>query len=90
MSFIKRHFIQTFVAPKYISFKFDLKILKVFFICYEYFTNLLSVKINTYHLISDIKGDSFIDNNIYFIDSLISSRKRIGHLNILSNKLTLL
>ena len=66
MSNIKRHFFQTFIAPKYISIQVDLKLLKVFFNCYEYFTILLGVKNNTNHLISGIKGDSFIDNNILF------------------------
>jgi hypothetical protein len=66
MSDTKRHFFQTFIAPKYISIYVDLKLLMVFFNCYEYFTNLLSVINYTNHLISGIKGDSFIDNEILF------------------------
>jgi len=65
MSSIKRHYPQTFIAPKIILIHFELKLLKVYN-CYEYITKLLSVKSFTNHLISDIKGDSFIDNNILF------------------------
>ena len=66
MSIIKRHFSPTFIAPKYDSLQYVMKISEVLLSCYGYTTYLLSVKTHSNHLISDTKGDSFIDNNILF------------------------
>jgi len=91
MSIIKRHFPPTFIAPKYDSLQYVMKISEVLLSCYVYTTNQLSVKTHSNHLISDTKGDSFIDNYLYLIDSpFFSSKKGMSNLNIFIDKLTLI
>jgi len=89
-SILKRQFFRAIIAPKYVSSLGKMKNFKVFFSCYEYITDMLSVKIRSNHLFSYTKGDSFIDNYLYFIDlPFFSSQKKMKNLNILIDKLTL-